>query len=89
MGQGIDRGHGQHNSIWGLAIDPNSFPWWPVTFCIGFVAGWCARFGLFKSWWKVLTAGFLVAVTSALDPSRLAAAEAVYQFEIGGPAGGV
>ncbi len=54
------------NTIWGLLIDPNALPWWPVALFIGFVAGWCARGGLFKSWWKVAIAGFLVALTAAL-----------------------
>ncbi|HVN15748.1 MAG TPA: hypothetical protein VMT73_08410 [Anaerolineales bacterium] len=53
------------NTIWGIAIDPNAFPWWPVAFFIGFVAGWCAKFGLFKNWWKVVITGFLVSLTSA------------------------
>jgi energy-coupling factor transport system substrate-specific component len=54
------------NIIWGLAIDPNAFPWWPVAFFIGFVSGWCAKFGLFKAWWKVIVTGFIVAITAAL-----------------------
>jgi energy-coupling factor transport system substrate-specific component len=54
------------NTIWGLIIDPNAFPWWPVALFIGFVAGWCANFGLFKSWWKVAISGFLIAVVAAL-----------------------
>ncbi len=53
------------NTIWGLAIDPNALPWWPVAFFIGLVAGFCARAGLFKSWWKVVVTGFLVALTAA------------------------
>jgi energy-coupling factor transport system substrate-specific component len=54
------------NTIWGLALDPNALPWWPVAFFIGFVAGWCARGGLFKNTWKVLITGFLIAVTAAV-----------------------
>jgi energy-coupling factor transport system substrate-specific component len=53
------------NVIWGLAIDPNAFPWWPVAFFIGLVAGLCANAGLFKSWWKVVVTGFLIALTAA------------------------
>ena len=53
------------NTIWGLLIDPNALPWWPVALFIGFVAGWCAIGGLFKNWWKVLITGFLVALTAA------------------------
>ena len=54
------------NIIWGLAIDPNAFPWFPVALFIGFVAGWCAVGGLFKNWWKVAVTGFLVALTAAV-----------------------
>jgi energy-coupling factor transport system substrate-specific component len=60
------------NTIWGLLIDPNALPWWPVAFFIGFVAGWCARAGLFKSWWKVVITGFLVALTAALVSTPIA-----------------
>ncbi|MGC9398271.1 MAG: ECF transporter S component [Anaerolineae bacterium] len=60
------------NIIWGLAIDPNAFPWFPVALFIGFVAGWCAVGGLFKSWWKVAVTGFLVAITAAVVSTPIA-----------------
>lgn len=60
------------NIIWGLAIDPNAFPWFPVALFIGFVAGWCAIGGLFKSWWKVVITGFLVAITAAVVSAPIA-----------------
>ena len=60
------------NTIWGLAIDPNAFPWWPVAFFIGLVAGLCANAGLFKSWWKVILTGFLVALTAATVSTPIA-----------------
>jgi len=53
------------NIIWGSLIDPNAFPWFPVAFFIGLVAGFCAKGGLFKNWWKVIVSGFLVALTAA------------------------
>ena len=53
------------NTIWGLAINPDALPWWPVAFLIGLVTGYCAKGGLFKSWWKVVVTGFLVALTAA------------------------
>jgi energy-coupling factor transport system substrate-specific component len=64
------------NIIWGLLIDPNALPWWPVALMIGFVAGWCAVLGLFKSWWKVMITGFIVAVTAAIISTPIA----VYLF---------
>ena len=55
------------HTIWGLAIDPNALPWWPVALLIGFVTGWCARGGLFRNTWKVLITGFIVALVAALS----------------------
>ncbi len=60
------------NVIWGLAIDPNAFPWWPVAFFIGLVTGFCAKGGLFKNWWKVAVTGFLVALTAAIVSTPIA-----------------
>jgi energy-coupling factor transport system substrate-specific component len=54
------------NIIWGATIDPNAFPWFPVAFFIGLVAGFCAQAGLFKTWWKAIIAGFIIALTAAL-----------------------
>lgn len=53
------------NIIWGLAIDPSAFPWFPVALFIGFVTGWCAQGGLFRNTWKVAITGFIVALTAA------------------------
>ncbi len=60
------------NIIWGLAIDPNAFPWFPVALFIGFVAGWCAIGGLFRSWWRAVITGFLVALTAAVVSTPIA-----------------
>ncbi len=54
------------NIIWGIIIDPNAFPWFPVALCIGLAAGFCANFGLFKTWWKVAITGFIIALTAAI-----------------------
>jgi energy-coupling factor transport system substrate-specific component len=59
------------NLIWGLFV-PDSLPWFPVALMIGFVAGWCAVLGLFKSWWKVMITGFIIAVTAAIVSTPIA-----------------
>jgi len=64
------------NTIWGIAIDPNAFPWWPVAFFIGLVSGLMAKAGWFKSWWKVVVTGFVVALTAATISTPIA----VYLF---------
>ena len=58
------------NTIWGL-FNPDSLPWWPVAFFIGLVAGLCANAGLFKSWWKVILSGFLIALTAAITSTPI------------------
>lgn len=60
------------NIIWGLAFDPNAFPWWPVAFFIGYMAGRMAQWGFFKSWWKVVVTGFVVALTAAIVSTPIA-----------------
>src|SRR6185436_3333700 len=64
------------NTIWRIAIDPNAFPWWPVAFFIVLVSGLMARAGRFKSWWKVVVTGFVVAITAASVSTPIA----VYLF---------
>jgi len=54
------------NIIWGLAVDPNALPWFPVAGVIGLIAGICANLGLFKSWWKVLISGFFIALGAVI-----------------------
>jgi energy-coupling factor transport system substrate-specific component len=64
------------NIIWGIAIDPGALPWWPVAFFIGYMAGRMAQWGFFKSWWKVVVTGFVVALTAAIVSTPIA----VYLF---------
>ena len=54
------------NVIWGIAFDPGAFPWWPVAFFIGYMAGRMANWGFFKSWWRVVATGFVIALTAAI-----------------------
>jgi energy-coupling factor transport system substrate-specific component len=48
-------------------------PYWPVPLLIGLVAGFCANAGMFKSWWKVLLAGLLIAMTAAVASATISA----------------
>jgi energy-coupling factor transport system substrate-specific component len=54
------------NIVWGIAIDPSAFPWWPVAAMIGLMAGFMAQWGFFKSWWRVVVTGFVIALTAAI-----------------------
>jgi energy-coupling factor transport system substrate-specific component len=60
------------NTIWGFAIDPNALPWWPVALFIGYMAGRMAIWGFFKSWWKVVVTGFVIAITAAVISTPIA-----------------
>jgi energy-coupling factor transport system substrate-specific component len=60
------------NIIWGLAVDPNALPWFPVAGVIGLIAGLCANAGLFKNWWKVAITGFLIALGAVLAGTPIA-----------------
>jgi energy-coupling factor transport system substrate-specific component len=60
------------NTIWGFAIDPNALPWWPVALFIGYMAGRMAIWGFFKSWWKVVVTGFVIAITAAIISTPIA-----------------
>jgi len=48
-------------------------PYWPVPLLIGLVTGICANAGMFKSWWKVLLAGLLIAMTAAVASAVVSA----------------
>ena len=60
------------NIIWGLTIDPNAFPWFPVALFIGFVAGWMAIWGWFNKWWKVIVTGLAIALAAAIVSTPIA-----------------
>ncbi len=51
------------NIVWGL-FSPDALPFFPVAAWIGFIAGYCAIWGLFKTWWKAVIAGLIIAVTT-------------------------
>lgn len=50
--------------VWGL-FTPSILPFFPVAAWIGFAAGVCARYGLFRSWWKAVIVGLILAVTTS------------------------
>lgn len=50
----------------GGVIDPFFPAFAPVAIVIGLVAGFCARVGWFRVWWKVVLAGLLIALAAAV-----------------------
>ncbi len=61
------------NFVIGILTNPTDWwPWIPVAFFIGLVAGLCANAGLFKSWWKVVVTGFLIALPAATVSTPIA-----------------
>jgi energy-coupling factor transport system substrate-specific component len=60
------------NIIWGITIDPNQLPWFPVALFIGLVAGFMAKWGWFHKWWKVIVAGFVIACFTTLASTPIA-----------------
>lgn len=54
------------NIIAGLILDPGWFPWFPVAAAIGATAGVMANIGYFKSWWKVVVTGFVIALVATV-----------------------
>lgn len=74
---------GLTNIVWGLLINPDLLPWTPVAMVIGAVAGICSILGLFKSWWKVVISGLIIALAAAIVSTPIA----VYLFGGIPPAG--
>ena len=54
------------NLIWGLISSPVAAAFSPVAMMIGIVAGLCAKYGLFQTWWKVLIAGVIITIFNAI-----------------------
>jgi len=54
------------NLIWGLISSPVAAAFAPVAMMIGIVAGLCAKYGLFKTWWKVIIAGVIITIFNAI-----------------------
>ena len=47
-------------------------PYWPVPLLIGLAAGLFANAGWFKNWWKVMLAGFILAMIAAVTSTLIA-----------------
>jgi energy-coupling factor transport system substrate-specific component len=50
------------NLIWGMISDPVAAAFAPVAMIIGIVAGLCAKYGLFKTWWQAILSGVLISL---------------------------
>lgn len=61
------------NLIWGLITSPVAAAFAPVAMAIGIAAGFCARYGLFRTWWTAIIAGLIITVfnTIVAIPIRL------------------
>lgn len=54
------------NLIWGLISSPVAAAFAPVAMVIGVVAGLCAKYGLFKTWWQMIIAGVIITIFNAI-----------------------
>ena len=54
------------NLIWGMITSPVAAAFSPVAMAIGIVAGLCAKYGLFKTWWLAIISGVIIAIFSAV-----------------------
>jgi len=54
------------NLIWGIISSPVAAAFSPVALAIGVVAGLCAKYGLFRTWWLAIISGVIIAVFNAI-----------------------
>lgn len=54
------------NLIWGLISDPVAAAFAPVAMIIGIVAGLCAKYGLFKTWWQAILSGVIITLALSI-----------------------
>lgn len=54
------------NLIWGLISSPVAAAFAPVAMAIGIVAGLCAKYGLFRTWWLAIISGVIITVFNAV-----------------------
>lgn len=53
------------NLIWGMISSPVAAAFSPVALAIGVVAGLCAKYGLFRTWWLAILSGVIITVFNA------------------------
>ncbi len=54
------------NLIWGMITSPVAAAFSPVAMAIGIVAGLCAKYGMFRTWWLAIISGVIIAVFNAV-----------------------
>lgn len=54
------------NLIWGMLTSPVAAAFSPVAMAIGIVAGLCAQYGLFRTWWLAIISGVIITVFNAI-----------------------
>jgi len=54
------------NLIWGMITSPVAAAFSPVAMAIGIAAGFCAKYGLFKTWWLAIISGVIITVFNAV-----------------------
>ncbi|WP_319584225.1 ECF transporter S component [uncultured Pseudodesulfovibrio sp.] len=54
------------NLIWGVLSSPVAAAFAPVAMVIGIVAGLCARYGLFRTWWLAILSGVIITVFNSI-----------------------
>ena len=54
------------NLIWGVVSSPVAAAFSPVAMVIGIAAGYCARMGMFKSWWTAILAGLIITIFNSI-----------------------
>jgi len=54
------------NIIWGMISSPVAAAFSPVAMAIGIIAGLCAKYGMFRTWWLAIISGIIIAVFNAI-----------------------
>ena len=54
------------NLIWGIISSPVAAAFSPVAMVIGIIAGLCAKYGMFKTWWLAIVSGVIITIFNAI-----------------------